>query len=139
MPVATCRAPDHIHLPTAAAGRECARRESAAADEPDRVQMPAEGVFASVFAARHLAYVVSCSGCCVASLVVFFGFVAFVVMSRLFTSQSATNDKSFTARMLLPLWFFIGLVRRNKQHNGNIHEPPRSNLLPVRRTRAALR
>jgi molybdopterin biosynthesis enzyme len=68
-------------------------------------------VFASVFAAQHLAYVVSCSGCCVASLVVFFGFVAFVVMSHLLTSKSSANDKSFTARMLLPLWFFVGLVR----------------------------
>lgn len=104
----------HTHTPTRR-GREHAHRESAAADddEPDRLQTPADGVFASVFAAQHLAYVVSLSGCCVASLVVFFGFVAFVVMSRLLTSQSSANDKTFTARMLLPLWFFVGLVRRH--------------------------
>jgi hypothetical protein len=47
--------------------------------------------------ARYLTLVVSCSGCCVASLVLVFGGVAFMLTSRLLAPE--TTNRSFSARV----------------------------------------
>mmetsp|Transcript_25049 Transcript_25049/g.41935 ORF Transcript_25049/g.41935 Transcript_25049/m.41935 type:complete len:842 (-) Transcript_25049:186-2711(-) len=55
-----------------------------------------------------VSYLLSCGGCCVTFTVVFLGFAAVVFASDIWPSSSERS--SLIVKLLLPLWFVIGLI-----------------------------